>query len=69
MHTTGLRPLMFGPSIYFLSSVFVELDRVSESRSALNIYISQLRTCENLPYIGSILRELEIIPYYGHTYA
>jgi hypothetical protein len=51
---------MFGPSIYLLSSVFVELDRVSESRSALNIYIFQLRTCENLPYIGSILRELEI---------
>ena len=28
-----------------------------------------LRICENLPYIGSILREFEIIPYYGHTYA
>ena len=30
---------------------------------------AQLRLCENLPYIGSILREFEIIPYYGHTYA
>ena len=29
----------------------------------------RVRTCENLPYIGSILREFEIIPYYGHTYA
>ena len=28
-----------------------------------------VRLCENLPYIGSILREFEIIPYYGHTYA
>ena len=28
-----------------------------------------LRMCENLPYIGSILREFEMIPYYGHTYA
>jgi hypothetical protein len=28
-----------------------------------------IRLCENLPYIGSILREFEIIPYYGHTYA
>ena len=30
---------------------------------------SMVRLCENLPYIGSILREFEIIPYYGHTYA
>ena len=28
-----------------------------------------VRTCVNLPYIGPILREFEIIPYYGHTYA
>ena len=28
-----------------------------------------VRVCENLPYIGSILREFEIIPYYGHTHA
>jgi len=33
-----------------------------------SIYLS-IRLCENLPYIGSILREFEIIPYYGHTYA
>ena len=29
----------------------------------------RLRTCVNLPYIGSILREFEMIPYYGHNYA
>ena len=45
-----------------------ELAARGEARSGLK-YVLKLRTCVNLPYIGSILREFEMISYYGHTYA